>query len=213
MVGLADLRQQLFARGAGLDRDEADARLGQLGAHRVREAREAVEHLQRRAALGQVVVARIHHHVARLVAHHQVAREEGAVGQGGAPEAAVDDAAGHLLGEVLRQAGPHPHRGTADEHHAARRRKALLVGAREGGELVVPAALGGQVVAGGGSLGGGRLGFLGKEAGLSAGGQRGGQQSDRGERGFHRMHRKDGKECGRRRMGDFPLRRPSSRAR
>jgi len=140
-VGGADLVEQVLTRRAGLDRDEVDAHVRQLGPDGFLEANETFQHLQWRLAFGQVVVSRVDQHLLRPVAHHQLPRQQAAVGEGGAPETAVDDH--RHLPEVLRQIGPQPNGRAAHEQHAVIARKVLLVGVDKVGQRALPARIGG----------------------------------------------------------------------
>src|SRR3546814_9394294 len=72
------LRRQLVDAGkAGLDRQPGDRDVGQVAADAGDEGAEIVAHLFRRAPGVDVVVARVQHDPARLVAHRDlVARSE-----------------------------------------------------------------------------------------------------------------------------------------
>ena len=138
-VGLPDSGQQGQARGAGLDGDVVDPRARQLGAHALHEAGKAGQHVGGRAALGQVVVARVEQHLPGLVLGHQLARQRAAVGQRRAAKAALQHQ--RLGAEILRQMRPQANRRAADKQHATARRALRLVGAGESGQAALPARM------------------------------------------------------------------------
>ena len=80
-VGLLNRQQQRLARGAGFDGDERDAGVWQFAPHGFGKSFEAVEHVLRRAANGQVVVARVDQHLRGPVLHHQLFGKKVAGGQ------------------------------------------------------------------------------------------------------------------------------------
>ena len=137
LVGVARLRDQCGAQRARLDRQVGDPGLRQLAVHRLDEALEAGQHVGRRRAFGEVVVAGIDDHQARLVRQHQLRDVLGAVGQARAAEAALRDDRQCL--EVLLEAVPQADRRAADEEHAAGLRRLLPVGRREQVEALLPA--------------------------------------------------------------------------
>ena len=137
---MPDLGKQGEPQGAGLDRDIADAGVRQFSPDAAHEILETAQHPFRRAALGQVVVACIHHDVPGLVLDDQFAHQRIAVAHGRAAKTPVEQD-GHLP-EILRQVRPQANRRAADKQHAVAGRALLLVIQGKSVQAALPTRIG-----------------------------------------------------------------------
>jgi len=136
-VGFPDLGKQRQPQGAGLDRDIADAGIREFSPDAAHEIGKAAQHAVGRAALGQVVVACIHHDMPGLVLDHQFAHQRIAVAHGRAAKTPVEQDG--QLPEVLRQMRPQANRRAADEQHAVAGGALLFVGQSKSIQAALPA--------------------------------------------------------------------------